>query len=88
MSSGGLTLKQLQASPGWMWAYCGNKNCRHSRALAVAPFVIRWGPTAPGDMLRKCLVCEDCGHRGALLYRPSWTDIATGWQPFPYLETS
>jgi hypothetical protein len=41
------------------------------------------GPHASSDRLRKNLVCERCGHRGALLFHPSWVDMNVGWQPFP-----
>jgi hypothetical protein len=64
-----------------VWAYCGQ--CQHRRPLAIAPFVIRWGPSTSSDRLRKNLVCQRCGHHGALLYAPSWAGNTIGWQPFP-----
>jgi hypothetical protein len=74
-------LKSLQHEPGWHWAVC--PRCNHRRPLAIAPFVIRWGPDAPGDLLRRSLICERCGHRGALLYHPSWVDMVKGWEAWP-----
>jgi hypothetical protein len=60
------TLGQLhREQPRWFWAHCGR--CRRSRALPLAPFVIRWGPEALSDMLRRNLTCTACGHRGASL---------------------
>lgn len=81
MSSAVPTLKNLQKAPGWVWAYCAR--CQHRRPIAIAPFVIRWGPHVSSDRLRQNLVCERCGHRGALLFHPSWVDMNIGWQPFP-----
>jgi hypothetical protein len=75
------TLKQLQRAPGWHWAYCSH--CHHSEPLAIAPFVIRWGPDTSSDYLRKNLVCARCRRRGAELYHPSWVNRIVGWQPFP-----
>jgi hypothetical protein len=77
------TLKQLQRAPGWHWAICGRPGCGHRRPLAIAPFVIRWGPDMSSDHLRENLVCARCGRRGPLLYHPSWVNRIVGWQPFP-----
>lgn len=76
------TLGQLQRNePHWFWAHC--EACRRSRALPLAPFVIRCGPDVSSDALRKNLRCVACGHRGACLQHPSYVDIQVGWQPFP-----
>jgi hypothetical protein len=26
----------------WVWAYCARPGCGYSRAIALAPFAIRW----------------------------------------------
>jgi hypothetical protein len=39
--------------------------------LALAPFVIRWGETAPSDLLRRSFRCTVCGAKGATLMLPS-----------------
>ena len=77
------TLGQLhREQPHWFWVHCGR--CRRQRAIPLAPFVIRWGPDASSDMLRRNLTCTHCGHRGASLQHPSWVDSQIGLQPFPF----
>jgi hypothetical protein len=75
------TLGELHREPHWFWVHCDG--CRRSRALPLAPFVIRWGPEASSDMLRRNLTCTVCGHRGASLQHPSWVDSQIGLQAFP-----
>jgi hypothetical protein len=78
------TLGQLHAAaPRWIWLHCRGTGCHHKQPAALAAFVIRWGADASSDLLRQCMVCKECGHKGADLYHPSWGDSATGWQPFP-----
>jgi hypothetical protein len=55
----------------------------HKAPVAIAPFVIRWGADAPGDVMRQRLRCAICGHRGAALRHPSWMGSDIGEQPFP-----
>ena len=75
------TLGQLLHAPYWVWLCC---SCDHRVAVALVPFVIRWGADASSDMLRQHVRCSVCGRRGATLQHPSWGDTDTGWQPFPY----
>jgi hypothetical protein len=56
--------------------------------MAIAPFVIRWGPDASSDMLRRSARCQKCGHKGATLSHPSWIENGVGWLPFPVEEVS
>src|SRR5262245_54228615 len=44
------TLGQLLHQPYWLWLHCDA--CRHRVAVALVPFVIRWGAKASSDMLR------------------------------------
>ena len=68
------TLGQIQRPPGWVWLICDRyPPCLHRKAVALAPFIIRWGPDASSDMLRRCARCQKCGHRGATLQVPAWT---------------
>lgn len=80
-----LTLKDLQRPPGWVWAHCTNlqAGCVHRRAVAIAPFVIRWGPDVSSDRLRAALKCGRCGHKGNVIQVPSWVDMETGFERFP-----
>jgi hypothetical protein len=84
------TLGELQRdSSKWVWAICngldasGRIACLHRAPLALAPFVIRWGPDASSNVMRQRLRCAVCGHRGAVLQHPSWIDAQIGEQPFP-----
>lgn len=57
-------------APHWCWIYCNNAFCeRISRptAIALAPYVIRWGADASSNMLRRSARCRMCGHKGASL---------------------
>ncbi len=38
----------------WCWIKC--TRCPHMRAVAIAPWVIRWGPDEWQDMLRETAV--------------------------------
>lgn len=76
------TLAEMQGTPGkWVWVYC--ERCNHSAPMAVAPLVIRWGPRASSDQLRRSARCTACGHKGATLRRVSWVGNDVEWQPFP-----
>ena len=43
----------------WCWIKC--TRCPHMRAVAIAPFIIRWGPHGWRDMLRQAARCTKCG---------------------------
>jgi hypothetical protein len=49
------TLGQIHRPPGWLWLHCTRyvPLCQHRAPMAIAPFVIRWGPDASSDMLRR-----------------------------------
>src|SRR5262249_14610017 len=78
------TLGQLLHAPYWTWLRCDA--CGHRVAVALVPFVIRWGADASWDELRRNARCSACGQRWASLQHPSWADAAMGWQPFPAAE--
>jgi hypothetical protein len=40
--------------------------------MAIAPLIIRWGPEASSDVLRRC---ARCGSRGATLQHPSYVKL-------------
>jgi hypothetical protein len=78
------TLGELQrGSSKWAWVYCESGSCHHRAPMAFAPLVIRWGPDASSDRLRRSARCTKCGHKGASLRHPSWVDMVVGVQPFP-----
>jgi hypothetical protein len=77
------TISQLQRAPGWWWADCAGRGCGHFAPIAIAAFVIRWGPNAPADKLRESMVCRACGHRGVTLRHVSWVDTVRGWKGWP-----
>jgi hypothetical protein len=82
------TLGQIHRPPGWVWLICDRyPPCLHQAPVALAPFIIRWGPDASSDMLRRSARCQRCGHKGASLQCPGW--VANGvadWAPFPVRE--
>jgi hypothetical protein len=43
------------------------------RAVAIAPFIIRWGPGGWQEMLRRAARCTKCGRRGVELQPPHGT---------------
>jgi hypothetical protein len=74
------TLGQLLRQPYWLWLCWG---CGHRVAVALVPFVIRWGADASSDVLRTHARCTVCGRRGATLQHPSWRDETVRWEVFP-----
>ena len=77
------TLAELHNTTRWVWLYCGNYKCNRKRAATLAQLVIRWGPDESSDRLRRSIKCTACGHKGVLIYLPSWENTVTGFQSFP-----
>src|SRR5215813_3189297 len=75
------TLGALLHQPYWLWLRCDA--CGHPVAVALVPFVIRWGGEASSDVLRRYARCTVCGSRGASLQHPSWRETEMGWEVFP-----
>jgi hypothetical protein len=82
------TLEQMRRSAPWLRLWCAGFGCRHHSAMALTPLIIRWGPHASSDVLRRRARCTACGHRGATLQLPSWVNLETGCAPFPVNETA
>ena len=56
--------------------------CLRRRPTALAPWIIRWGPDASSDMLRRSARCTECGGKGATIQIPGWGGLQTpvrGW---------
>jgi hypothetical protein len=49
------------------------------RAVAIAPYIIRWGPDGWQDMLQRVARCTKCSKRGVELQHPSWGGSDSGW---------
>ena len=75
------TLAEMRKSAPWLWVYCARYN--HGTPMTLAQFIIRWGPEASSDLLRKNARCIKCGHKGATLSHPGWGGSQTGFLPFP-----
>lgn len=75
------TIGQLRRQTCWLWVYCNA--CGRGTPTALAPLIIRWGPNASSDRLRRSARCTACGGRGAMLILPSYVDIQVGSAPFP-----
>jgi hypothetical protein len=57
------SLPLLLHQPYWLWLLCNS--CGHRVAVALVPYVIRWGADASSDLLREHARCSVCGQRGA-----------------------
>jgi hypothetical protein len=51
-----------------------------SQAMAFTPLIIRWGPDASRDILRRSARCAKCGAKGARLQHPRWIGVDVGWE--------
>lgn len=74
------TLAQIHRDTKWLWLVCNG--CRHFQPVTLAQFVIRWGPDASSDILRRAARCGRCGGQGAVLQSPSWMGSEQGFQSF------
>lgn len=77
------TLADLRRHTSWTWVNCTNIKCMHYAPVAYAPLIIRWGPDASSDVLRRSARCTRCGRKGATLLHPSHKDLMRDWAPFP-----
>src|SRR5262249_750814 len=64
------TLPHLRRVTPWLWVIC--ERCQHRAPTALAPWLIRWGPDASGEMLRRSARCGQCGGKGAIIQLPGW----------------
>jgi hypothetical protein len=51
--------------------------------VALAPFIIRWGAQASGDVLWQAFRYSVCAGKGATAMLPSWRGMREGAEPFP-----
>lgn len=77
------TLGELRRMTSWVWLHCWAPGCGYSRAVALAPYIIRWGADASSDLLRRSVRCSHCGAKGAEIIHPSWVDQNLGYASFP-----
>ena len=52
------TLEQLRRSTPWCWVVC--ERCLHRQPIAFVPLIIRLGPDASSDLLRRSARCSKC----------------------------
>jgi hypothetical protein len=81
------TLEKLREHQPWLWVDCAASGCHHRKPMALVPLIIRWGPGASSDVLRKRARCTKCGHLGADLMTPSVADAQSFTQPWPKAVT-
>jgi hypothetical protein len=67
----------------WVWVYCANYLCSHSRAVALAPWAIRWSVDDPSELIRQNFRCAMCGRRGAVLNMPGIEHESKSSRAFP-----
>jgi len=58
-------LADIRAEYLWLHLYCGRPGCRHYAVVYLTPLIVRWGPAASIEVLRRAARCTKCGHRGA-----------------------
>jgi hypothetical protein len=75
------TLEQLRRGTPWCWVVCEKR--LHRTPVAFVPLIIRWGPDASSDILRRAARCTKCGRKGAVLQHPSWAGMYVGFESFP-----
>lgn len=75
------TLGGARKHAEWVWVYCERIGCRHSAAVPLAPLIIRWGPDAPWDYLRRFFRCTRCGFKKTTTRLPSWGGAHIGFSP-------
>ena len=68
----------------WLWVYCRIPYCGHSRAVPLAPWIIRWGSEDVCQMMRRYFRCAMCGTRGCVFGAPLLDGV--GIEPFPPRE--
>jgi hypothetical protein len=74
------TLADLRRVTPWLWVIC--ERCQHRAPTALAPWLIRWGPDASSDTLRRSARCGQCGGKGAVIQLPGWGGLdapVRGW---------
>ena len=62
---------------------CDGKDCARSAAVALAPFIIRWGADASSNLLRRNARCQYCGTKGVTIQLPGWFGPNNTEAPFP-----
>jgi putative SOS response-associated peptidase YedK len=58
----------------WLYLYCARPHCPHYAIVPLVPLIIRWGPAASIERLRRAARCTKCGHRGATVQNSN-----SGW---------
>ena len=58
------TLGVLRRGHSWLWICCEGKDCARSAAVALTPFIIRWGAEASSNLLRRNARCQILRHKG------------------------
>ncbi len=58
-------LSDIRAEHLWLYVYCGRPGCPHHAVFFLTPLIVRWGPEASVEQLRRAARCTKCGHRGA-----------------------
>ncbi len=65
----------------WAWLYCRVPFCGHVRAVAFAPWRIRWGADDVERAIKRHFYCSVCGRKGCEFVAPRLD--SEGIEPFP-----
>lgn len=75
------TLAELAKQPPfWMWVHC--PGCRRWKPLRLGDAIATAGASTTSVAFMRRLRCISCGHRGAQLQAPSWSNSVDGWQRY------
>jgi hypothetical protein len=77
------TLAEPRKTSCWWGVCCENVACLHHAPIALVPLIIRWGPDASMDVLRRSARCSRCGRKGAAIMHPGWGGSHVGTSPRP-----
>lgn len=73
------SIGQTRRSYYWVYVYCGR--CQRCAIFPLVPLIVRWGPDASLDRLRRAARCMTCGHKGATLSFSNSARPDAPWQP-------
>lgn len=63
-----ISIGDIRTNEFWVYVHCGRPYCGHCAVVFLTPLIIRWGPQAPIEFLRRAARCSKCGHKGAIVH--------------------
>lgn len=69
--------------PRWLWVYCSDYLCGHSRAVALTSWAIRWSVENPGPLIQQNFKCVICERKGATYKLANVQNDGLSYDDFP-----